>query len=219
MSELEINLVSQTYVFWTKLTLQVVPQPFSWVLRRICKDYSISMHFKPTNTIPQALVHPTDKQPMSHQSRLVYGVQCADNYNCTDFYIGETSQPLCKRLQQHNSGPSVSVVFDLLKTSGHKMDLDELKIIDPVVWTQSKMSHLDVSCGGVRNKLSHDWDRTIRTLPCKLTLLLTSDNITSRKSPESRSTTSEPSWRVVVPLTKSVCSEKNPLSLVDKIYF
>ena len=89
-------------------------------LKRIYKDYNISTHFKPTNTIRQVLVHPKDKQPKGHQSGIVYGVQCADNYNCTDCYIGETSQPLRKRFQQHTSGSSVSAVFDHLKASGHK---------------------------------------------------------------------------------------------------
>ena len=50
--------------------------------------------------------------------------------------------------------------------------------------------------------------RTIRTLPRKLTSSLTSDDVTSGESSESRSTTSVPSWRVVVPPATSVCSEK-----------
>ena len=42
----------------------------------------------------------------------------------------------------------------------------------------------------------------------KLTSSSTSDDVTSKKSPESRSTTSEPSWRVVVQSATLVCSEK-----------
>ena len=187
-------------------------------LKRIYKDYNISTHFKPTNTIRQVLVHPKDKQPKGHQSGIVYGVQCADNYNCTDCYIGETSQPLRKRFQQHTSGSSVSAVFDHLKASGHKTDLEEVKIIDretrwfergvkEAIWVRAENPSLNRS-GGVRIKLSHAWDRTIRTLPRKLTSSLTSDDVTSGESPESRSTTSVPSWRVVVPPATSVCSEK-----------
>ena len=62
--------------------------------------------------------------------------------------------------------------------------------------------------GGVRIKLSHALDRTIRTLLRKFASSSTSDDVTSRKSPELRSTTSVPSWRVVVPPATSVCSEK-----------
>ena len=60
-----------------------------------------------------------------------------------------------------------------------------------------------------RIKLSHAWDRTIRTLFRKLTSSSTSDDVTSWESPESRSTTSVPSWRVVVSPATSVCSEKH----------
>ena len=162
-----------------------------------------------------------------HQSGIVYGVQCADNYNCTDCYIGETSQPLRKRLQQHTSGSSVSAVFDHLKASGHKTDLEEVKIIDreiqwfergvkEAIWARAENPSLNRS-GGVRIKLSHAWDRTIRTLPRKLTSSSSSDDVTSVKSPESRSTTSVPSWRVVVPPATSVCSEKRKSSWQDLI--
>ena len=61
---------------------------------------------------------------------------------------------------------------------------------------------------GVRIKLLHAWDRTIRTLPRKLMSSSTSHDVTSRKSSESRSTTSEPGWRVVVPPATLVCAEK-----------
>ena len=154
-------------------------------------------------------------------------VQCADNYNYTDCYISETSQPLCKRLQQHTSGSSVSAVFDHLKASGHKTDLEEVKIIDretrlferrvnEAIWMRAENPSLNRS-GGVRIKLSHAWDRTIRTLPRKLTPSSTSDDVTSGKSPESRSTTSVPSWRVVVTPATSVCSEKRKSGWKDLI--
>ena len=125
------------------------------------------------------------------------------NDNCTDCYIGESSQPLRKRLQQHTSGYSVSAVCDHLKASGHKTDLEEVKIIDreirwfergvkEAIWVRAENPSLNRS-GGVRIKLSHAWDRTIRTLPRKFTSSSTSDDVTSGKSPESRSSTSVPS--------------------------
>ena len=129
-----------------------------------------------------------------------------------------TSQPLRKRFQQHTSGSSVSAVFDHLKASGHKTDLEEVNIIDretrwfergvkEAIWVRAENPSLNRS-GGVRIKLSHAWDRTITALPRKLTSSLTSDDVTSGESPESRSTTSVPSWKVVVPPGTSVCSEK-----------
>ncbi|XP_072037413.1 uncharacterized protein [Amphiura filiformis] len=42
-------------------------------LKRIFREYNITTHFKPVNTIRQALVHPKDKQPKGRQSGLVYG--------------------------------------------------------------------------------------------------------------------------------------------------
>ncbi|XP_072036942.1 uncharacterized protein [Amphiura filiformis] len=58
-------------------------------LKRIFREYNITTHFKLVNTIRQALVHPKDKQPKARQSGLVYGIQCAESFNCTDTYIGE----------------------------------------------------------------------------------------------------------------------------------
>ena len=64
---------------------------------------------------------------------------------------------------------------------------------------------------------SPTWERPIKTLPRKMTSSLTSDDVLSGKSSESMSTTSEPSWRVVVP-PQCQFAPKN-VSLVDKIYF
>ena len=165
-------------------------------IKRIYKDYNISTHFKPTNTIRQSLVHPKDKQPKGNQSGVVYGIQCSDKYNCSDAYIGETSQPLRKRVQQHcrsTNGPAESSVYTHRKASGHKFDLEEVKILDrenrwfergvkEAIWVRAEEPSLNRS-GGVRNNLSHAWDRTIRkTLPCKLTSSSnsTSDDVSSR---------------------------------------
>ena len=141
--------------------------------------------------------------------------------------VSETSQPLRKRFQQHTSGSSVSAVFDHLKASGHKTDLEEVKIIDretrwfehgvkEAIWVRAENPSLNRS-GGVRIKLSHAWDRTIRTLPRKLTSSLTSDDVASGESTESRSTTSVPAegWWFH---PQRRFAPKN-VSLVDKIYF
>ena len=127
---------------------------------------------------------------------MVYGIQCSDKYNCSDAYIGETSQPLRKRVQQHcrsTNGPAESAVYTHRKASGHKFDLEEVKILDrenrwfergvkEAIWVRAHEPSLNRS-GGVRSNLSHAWDRTIRkTLPCKLTSSSksTSDDVISR---------------------------------------
>ena len=61
-------------------------------------------------------------------------------------------------------------------------------------------------------------DVTLRySLPRNLTSSSTSHGVTSGKSPESGSTTSEPSWRVVVPAATSIVSEKRKSSWQDFI--
>ena len=151
-------------------------------LKRIFREYNITTHFKPVNTIRQALVHPKDKQPKGRQSGLVYGIQCAENFDCSDTYIGETSQPLRKRLQQHqrsSSGPAESAVYTHLKASKHEVDLEDVKVLDresrwyergvkEAIWVRAEQPSLNRG-GGLRNNLSHAWDRTIRTLPRQMT--------------------------------------------------
>lgn len=70
-------------------------------LRRIFNKHSISVYFKPNNKLRQKLVHPKDRIPHAHKSNLVYAIQC--NEECKDLYIGETKQPLYKRMAQQES--------------------------------------------------------------------------------------------------------------------
>ena len=71
----------------TRGTSTVIPyhgelsQKLSWVF----KDYNISTHFKPTDTIRQALAHPKDKHPKGLVSGVVYGIQCSETFDC-DFF-------------------------------------------------------------------------------------------------------------------------------------
>ena len=53
--------------------------------------------------------------------------------DCNEQYIGETSPPLRKRLQQHSrstGGPAESAVYAHRKDSGHEFDIDDVKILD-----------------------------------------------------------------------------------------
>ena len=56
-----------------------------------------------------------------------------ETFHCNEHYIGETSQPLKKRLQQlsrSSSGPAESAVFAHRRASGHEFDFDEVKILE-----------------------------------------------------------------------------------------
>ena len=175
-----------------KGTSMVIPYhgELSEKLRRVFKDYNISTHFKPINTIRQTLVHPKDKQPKGRVSGVVYGIQCSETFDCNEHYIGETSQPLKKRLQQHSrssSGPAESAVFAHRRASGHEFDFDEVKILDresrwfergvkEAIWVRAEQPALNRT-GGVRHNLSHAWDRSIKTLPRKMTSSKTSSDV------------------------------------------
>ena len=100
-------------------------------LRRIFNKHCIPVYFKPTNTLRQRLVHPKDKTPHTHKSNLVYAVQC--NEECKDLYIGETKQPLHKRMAQHRRAHSSgldSAVHLHLKEKVHSFDDNNVHILD-----------------------------------------------------------------------------------------
>lgn len=59
---------------------------------------------KPGNTLRQKLVHPKDKILRHKQSNVVSAVQCIEE--CSNLYIGETEQPLHKRMAQHRRATS-----------------------------------------------------------------------------------------------------------------
>ncbi|KAL3973539.1 TIMELESS-interacting protein [Sarotherodon galilaeus] len=73
-------------------------------LRCIFSKHRVSVAFKPQNTLRQKLVHPKDRVPRHKQSNMVYAVKCQED--CQDLYIGETKQPLMKRMAQHRRATS-----------------------------------------------------------------------------------------------------------------
>ena len=92
-------------------------------LRRIFNQHHILVHLKPTNTLRLKVLHPEDKTPRHTQSNVVYSVQCSQD--CTDLYIGETIQPLHKRMAQHrkaNSSGQDSAVHLHLKKKNHSLN-------------------------------------------------------------------------------------------------
>ena len=95
-------------------------------------SYKIPVYFKPANTLKQKLVHPKDKVARHKQNNVVYAIQC-EGGNCQDSYIGETKQPLHKRLYQHRRAGSYgndSALFTHLKESGHKFEDKNVSILD-----------------------------------------------------------------------------------------
>ena len=76
----------------TRGTSTVIPYhgELSQKLHSVFKDYNISTHFKPTNTILQALVHPKDKHPKGLVSGVVHGIQCSETFDC-DFFTHNVS--------------------------------------------------------------------------------------------------------------------------------
>ncbi|XP_072048801.1 uncharacterized protein [Amphiura filiformis] len=101
-------------------------------IRRIFRGYQIPVSFKPTNTLRQKLVHPKDKVPKDKQNNLVYAIPCTDN-GCKDLYIGETKQPLAKRMYQHrraSSGCGDSAVYSHLNSTNHTFDNKDVVILD-----------------------------------------------------------------------------------------
>ncbi|TWW81402.1 hypothetical protein D4764_01G0012170 [Takifugu flavidus] len=98
--------------------------------RRILQKHNIPVHFKPSNTLRQRLVHPKDKTPRPKQSNVVYAVQCQEK--CKELYIGETKQPLHRRMAQHRRATSSgqdSAVHLHLKESGHSFEDSQVRIL------------------------------------------------------------------------------------------
>ena len=87
-------------------------QSVSEEIRRVLGSVNITTHFRPPGTLRQVLFHPKDKVPKGKKANVIYQVECGQ---CGEKYVGETQQPLSKRVHQHthsaagrpNSGPHV----------------------------------------------------------------------------------------------------------------
>jgi hypothetical protein len=96
-------------------------------IKRILERHNIRTHFRSWPTI-RSKTRPT-KTDKTHTD-VVYKIPCQ---NCEDFYIGQTSTSIEKRLQQHayavknydqNNGPAVHKI-----NTGHNMDWQNTTII------------------------------------------------------------------------------------------
>ena len=100
-------------------------------MKRIFRDYDISMQFAAVSTLRNALVHPKGRQQQSRQSDVVYEICSNQNFACQYTYIGETSQPLQHRLRQHCLSiynGNDSAVFKHIITRGHQIDVNDVTI-------------------------------------------------------------------------------------------
>ena len=142
----------------------------SETVQRICRSYNIITSFKPAETLRQHLVHPKDKVDKNQKSNVIYHIKCSDS-SCRDSYIGETSQPLKKRLQQHrrlNTSGQQSAVFQHMSDTGHNFCETDVKVLDrekrwfergvkEAIFERKHRPSLNRR-GGLRHLLSHTWD-------------------------------------------------------------
>ena len=56
---------------------------------------NITTHFRPPGTMRQVLFQPKDKVPKGKKMNVVYQAECDQ---CGEKYVGETQQPLSKRV-------------------------------------------------------------------------------------------------------------------------
>jgi hypothetical protein len=105
------------------LTLPYVEGVTEAISRKM-RNFGITVHVKPTNTIRSKLVAPKDKIPFLDKTGTIYRIQCND---CQSQYIGETERPLKKRLQEHTR--ESSPVAAHMKDRDHQFDLKNVSIM------------------------------------------------------------------------------------------
>ena len=108
----------------------------SEALRRIFNSYGVRACFKPTQTLRQLLVSPKDKTDKQNITGPVYFIPCQGQTlrgKCPESYIGETERSLKTRFQEHRRPSTVSSEVSQhihIESPGHKVKLDEVKILD-----------------------------------------------------------------------------------------
>ena len=146
-------------------------------LQRICGAHGITVAHKPGNTLRQRLVHPKDAPPKDKISGVVYCIKCGGE-NCVEHYVGETEQPLKKRLYQHrhNAGEGISsAVCRHLRDCNHEFsNNDDVEILSKeknwfnrgvkeAIFIKSLNPSLNRQGGG-RFLLSSAWDCNLRQI-------------------------------------------------------
>ena len=104
-------------------------QSVSEEIRQVLGSVNITMHFRPPGTLRQVLFHPKDKVPKEKKTNVVYQAECGQCGQC----VGETQQPLSKRVLQHThsaAGRPNSAFLDHMCATGHVLDLDIFSILE-----------------------------------------------------------------------------------------
>ncbi len=129
-----------------------------------------------------------DRTPHTQKSNLVYEVQCSEE--CKDLYIGETKQPLNKRMAQHrraNSSGQDSAVCSHLKESSHCFEDSDVHILDSwfergvkeAIYVKVEKPSLNRG-GGLRHHLSLIYSAALSSPPRRF------NNLTSKNNGRSR---------------------------------
>ena len=100
-------------------------------LKRAFYSKGINVAFRNPDT-RNKLVHPKDKSALEDRTGIIYKVSCAE---CDSSYIGETGRSLKDRLKEHKrafrlNNPGLSAVADHAIDTGHKIEWDDVHIID-----------------------------------------------------------------------------------------
>ncbi|XP_066296168.1 uncharacterized protein [Branchiostoma lanceolatum] len=149
-------------------------QGVSEKLRRILQDFNIATSFKPYSTLRQKLVHPKDRVRRHIKSDVIYRLKC-EHPQCRDTYIGETSQPLKTRYNQHCRATarkySSAIYHHMKHHRGHSFRLETTDVLDreprwyergirEAIYERIYNPTLDRK-GGLRVELSGTWDSTL----------------------------------------------------------
>ena len=121
-----------------------------------------------------------DKVPKERGNNVVYAIQCEEE-GCQGNYIGETKQPLHKRLYQHRRPGTLgndSAVYSHLQTAKHNFKDKDVLILDKesrwfergvreAIYVSSENPSLNRG-GGLRHNLSRIYSSAIRKIPRRL---------------------------------------------------
>ena len=143
-------------------------------LQRKFGEHNIRVAHKPVNTLRQMLVHPKDKQEKDRVSGVVYHINC-EGEGCQEQYIGETEQPLKKRMYQHKHtsvGSVPSAVYTHLSEHDHAFNNENVQILSrenrwfergvkEAIFVHAQDPSLNKQ-GGTRFTLSSAWNDVIR---------------------------------------------------------
>ena len=131
----------------------------------------MTVYFKGGRTLKKILVSPKDKDEILKKNSVIYSYCCGEiDYN--DEYIGEYGRTLGERIKEHLKNPSP--IFTHQNTSGHKVSIDNFKIIgreennlartiQEAMFIRVNNPTLNRNTG--KYNLPHIWDRILITIP------------------------------------------------------